>query len=103
MGSRDLTFQLFLSLTLIGSIVWLDLLVHLVLSCVALYKVLTGLPDLLNGMTIIAIGNTIPDVFVTQALCKYGYVLMACTGIFSGIIFNLLLGYSAATLLKTIK
>ncbi len=52
--------QLFLFLTLVGSVAWLDLLITSILELVSLWKVLSGLSDLIFGVTVVSIGNTFP-------------------------------------------
>jgi len=47
-------------LTLVGSVAWLDLLITSILELVSLWKVLSGLSDLIFGVTVVSIGNTFP-------------------------------------------
>lgn len=64
---------------------------------------MTGVNDMVSGMTIIAVGNSMPDLFVCTAIANQGYTLMASSGIFSSILLNFLLGFSLSTLLKTFR
>lgn len=83
---------LFLPLTVLGSLAWIDLLVRLIIAVLALVKVLTGWKDMIMGTTILAIGNSFPDLFLCTALAAQGHSIMGVTGIFAGSLFNFLLG-----------
>ncbi len=63
MGIQMSLIKIFLTLSIVGSITLLDLIIHLLLSAIGLIKVLTGLHDLVMGMTIVSVGNCFPGNF----------------------------------------
>lgn len=79
------------------------------LSAIGLVKVLTGLHDLVMGVTILSVGNCFPgrlvssDLFICAALASKGYTIMAVTGITAGIMFNFLFGFALSYILSTIR
>ena len=52
------------------------------------------------GLTILAIGNALPDALTTIALSKQGYALMGLTGGYAGQLFGLLVGFGLAMFKK---
>ena len=52
------------------------------------------------GLTVIAVGNALPDALTTIALSKQGYALMGLTGAYAGQLFGLLIGFGLAMLKK---
>lgn len=96
-------YQLFLGLTVVGAFSWLDLLVHMVLAAVTLFNTVSGANFLISGLTVVAVGNSCPDYFITSALAKKGYLVMASTGILAGVLLNFLLGFGLSNILKTIR
>jgi Ca2+/Na+ antiporter len=46
--------------------------------------ILTNLSKPYLGMTIIAMGNALPDALTTIALSKQGYAIMGMTGAYAG-------------------
>jgi Ca2+/Na+ antiporter len=49
-------------------------------------------------MTIIAMGNALPDALTTIALSKEGYAIMGMTGAYAGQLFGLLVGLGLSVL-----
>ena len=61
------------------------------------------------GLTVIAVGNALPDGVTTIALAKDGYAVMGMTGAYgisylisAGQLFGLLIGFGLALLKKTL-
>lgn len=46
----------------------------------------------LLSCTLLALGNTLADLFANASLSSLGFSVMACTGTISGQVFNLILG-----------
>jgi len=46
-------------------------------------RILTGINETFLGITLIALGNSIGDLFTLYSLAKKGYGIMAMTGIYS--------------------
>lgn len=94
--------MLFIVITLVVSLLLTKTLIAYLIQAIQLIEVMTGLPQLVLGMTVMAIGNSIPDLAVDTALSAQGLTTMAITGIFSGQMFNFLVGFSLTCILKTI-
>jgi len=54
------------------------------------------------GLTILAMGNALPDALTTIALSKEGYAQMGITGTYAGCLFGLLVGFGLSMLKKTL-
>jgi len=92
----------FLLVSIVASIAWINLIIGMVIDVIQLLQTLTGLPTLVLGMTIMAIGNSCPDAAVDPALSAQGYTTMAITGVYSGQMFNFLVGTSISCIFKSI-
>ena len=64
--------------------------------------VLTKLSCIYLALTIIAVGNALPDAIVTISMAKKGKVLLGITGSYAGQLFGLLVGFGTAMLKKTV-
>lgn len=73
------------------------------ISAITLLNTILGINSLVSGLTIVAIGNSFPDYFITRALVQKGYLIMATTGIFAAVLINFLLGFGLSCILKTIR
>ena len=49
--------------------------------------------ETLLSATLLALGNTLADLFANGSLSSLGFAVMACTGTISGQFFNLILGF----------
>jgi len=61
-----------------------------------LLALISGLRQDFLGLTFLAWGNSLGDLFANSALSKKGYGVMAVTGCFAGQLFNLLIGFGIA-------
>lgn len=93
----------FLLLTSVTAIVWMDLMVSIVNDIVDFVQVWTNASDAYLGMTFFGIGNSIVDFFVDITLARKGYEIMAITGIFGGQLFNLLIGFGLSAMVRGFK
>lgn len=59
MGYRATPQWIFLTLTVLAGLSWMNVLINLVIEVLLLVKTLTGLPELVLGMTIMAVGNSL--------------------------------------------
>lgn len=99
----------FLLFSVAGSLAWINLIIGLIIDVLELLQTISGLPALVLGMTIMAVGNSCtgiyvndPDMTVDPTLAAEGHELMAITGIFAGQMFNFLLGFSISCFMKTL-
>ena len=73
------------------------------ISSIGLLNTITGMNSLVSGLTIVAVGNSFPDIFISMALANKGYLIMAVTGIFAGVLINMLVGFSLSCILKAVR
>lgn len=57
---------------------------------------------MLLGATLLAIGNSLGDLFNNSSLSSQGFAVMACTGTISGQLFNLLIGFGLSLCRQTL-
>ena len=91
----------FIPLSAIISIVWLQVVANLLLDLLILIKIGSSLPSQVIGLTLIAWGNSLGDMFIGIALAKKGLGVMAISGIFAGQLFNLQIGFGLVLLNQT--
>ncbi len=65
--------------------------------------VIFGISDKFLGMTILAFGNSAPDLTLNCALARAGYGEMGIAGSIAGPLFNLLVGLSSPLIKKIIE
>lgn len=85
------------------SIFWIWCVAKVLVTILKIIGVLFGIPDAFLGMTLLAIGNSAPDLSLNCALAKAGYGEMALAGSVVGPLFNLLVGLGALLIKKTIE
>jgi Ca2+/Na+ antiporter len=95
--------KLFLMLTIVACLIILDCVLNLTLDVLAAFKLLLGVSEIFLGMSILGIGNSIVDLFVNRNLAKQGYHTLAVSGLFSGQMFNFLVGFGLSTLFLQFK
>ena len=64
--------------------------------------IITKLSSTYLALTIIAIGNALPDAIITVAFAKKGKAIMGITGSYAGQMFGLLVGFGFGMLKKTL-
>lgn len=79
-------------------IVWINLVANIFVDFVKLLAVFTGLPSTYLGLTVLAWGNSMNDLFVDSALAKKGLGQVAISGVFAGQFFNLSIGFGISLL-----
>ena len=85
-------------LSAVMSVVWIYLIANLVMDILNLIQAISGFSRVFLGLTLLSLGNSLGDLFVDTALAKQGYTTMAFTGIFSGQLLNLLIGFAMNSL-----
>ena len=68
-----------------------------------LVGVLTKLPATYLALTIIAVGNALPDAIITINLASKGQALLGITGSYAGQLFGLLVGFGISMLKKSLS
>jgi len=79
------------------SIVWIYMLANVIVDCLVLFGMLTGINTAILGLTILSWGNSVGDTFASMSISKKGFGEMAITGCVAGPVFNLMLGLGLIT------
>lgn len=85
------------------SVVWIYIVANVVMDILNLVQAISGFSKVFLGLTLLSLGNSLGDFFVDTALAKKGFTTMAFTGIFSGQLLNLLIGFSLNCLMSYIS
>jgi len=80
--------------TAVMSVIWIYLIANLIMDILNLVQAVSGFSKVFLGLTLLSLGNSLGDLFVDTALAKQGFTTMAFTGIFSGQLLNLLIGFA---------
>lgn len=78
------------------SMVWLKLSADTLVRICMLLGTMYGIPPALLGATVLAWGNSMPDLANNTALARDGFPTMAITACFASPLFTLLVGTSSA-------
>ena len=89
-------------LSVICGLLWTYLISSILIDLLQFLVVLSQLDATFMGLTIMAIGNALPDALTTIALAKQGFAIMGITGGYAGQLFGLLIGFGVAMLKQTI-
>ena len=82
----------------IAGLMWSYILVGLLIDMLDAFGILLGLDNTFIGLTILAIGNSMPDAMMTLALMREGQGVMAISGGYAGQLFGLLIGFGLSML-----
>uniref|UniRef100_A0A8C4LVG7 Solute carrier family 8 member B1 n=1 Tax=Equus asinus asinus TaxID=83772 RepID=A0A8C4LVG7_EQUAS len=92
--------QLFAFLGFLTSALWINAAATEVVNILRSLGVVFRLSNTVLGLTLLAWGNSIGDVFSDFTLARQGYPRMAYSACFGGIIFNILVGVGLGCLLQ---
>ncbi len=84
------------------SIVWIWAVAQVLIDILQLIGILLNIPATFLGMTLLSLGNSLPDLTLNCALAKSGYGEMGIAGSIAGPLFNLLIGLGASLIKQTI-
>jgi len=85
-----------------AGLMWTYVLVGFLIDMLNCFGVLLGLDNTYLGLTILAVGNALPDALTTISLVAKGNATMAIAGGYAGQLFGLLIGFGLAQLKTTI-
>ncbi|CAK9087222.1 Cation/calcium exchanger 1 (AtCCX1) (Protein CATION EXCHANGER 7) [Durusdinium trenchii] len=88
--------------TFLTSLLWVALLANEVVGAMQLVGTIMGLEPMPMGITLLAWGNCVDNVFGLLGLAKAGEFRVAITGIYAGPMFNVLFGNGSILLLSSI-
>jgi Ca2+/Na+ antiporter len=89
-------------LGILAGLLWTYVLVGFLIDLLNCFGVLLGLDNTFLGLTILAVGNALPDALTTISLVKAGQGTMAIAGGYAGQLFGLLVGFGLAQLKTTL-
>ena len=87
---------------MICGFIWTYYVSGLMIDLLTMVGILTKLSATYLALTIIAVGNALPDALITIALAKKGQAIMGITGSYAGQLFGLLIGFGLAMLKKSL-
>ena len=96
-------FILIVILGVCGGLMWTYVLVGLLINLLGCLGVLLNLDQTYLGLTVLAVGNALPDALTTIALCKQGAGTLALSGGYAGQLFGFLVGFGISMLKLTLK
>ncbi len=74
---------------------WIDLIADNLVSLLEFLGIICRIPNAIMGLTILAWGNSMPDLSGNVTMARKGLANMAITACFAGPIFNILIGLGA--------
>lgn len=87
----------------IAGLMWTYILIGALIDMLNLLGVVENLDESFLGLTILAIGNALPDALTTISLVKQGAGTMAISGGYAGQLFGYLVGFGISMLKVTLK
>ena len=78
--------------SIIMSIIWIWFIANILIDLLTTIANLMNIPDSFLGMTILAYGNSIPDLILNLSFVRLGYGQMALSGTIAGPLFSILIG-----------
>jgi solute carrier family 24 (sodium/potassium/calcium exchanger), member 6 len=90
-------------LAVVSGIAWTYVLIGMLIDLLNAFGIILNIDNTYLGLTILAIGNALPDALTTIALCKQGLGVMALSGGYAGQLFGLLVGFGISMLKLTLK
>lgn len=87
---------------LLGGLMWTYILVTSMIDIIESFGIILNLNKTFLGLTIMAIGSSIPDAFTTIHLCRESESIMAISGAYSGQLFALTIAFGISMLKITL-
>jgi sodium/potassium/calcium exchanger 6 len=88
---------------LIGGLMWTYLLIGTLIDLIECTGILLNLNKTFLGLTVLAVGSSIPDALTTITLCKQLESIMAISGAYAGQLFALTVAFGISMLKLTLK
>jgi sodium/potassium/calcium exchanger 6 len=95
-------FIVIIILGVCGGLMWTYVMVGVLINLLSCLGVLLNLDNAYLGLTVLAVGNALPDALTTIALCKSGNGAMALSGGYAGQLFGFLVGFGISMLKLTL-
>ena len=88
--------------SMICGFIWTNFVIKILIDVINAIGIITKLSRTFLALTIIAVGNALPDAIITIALAKKGKALLGITGSYAGQLFGLLVGFGTGMLKVTL-
>ncbi|KAK6589337.1 sodium calcium cation exchanger having 12 transmembrane domains and signal peptide [Cryptosporidium xiaoi] len=88
---------------IIMSIYWNGVLVNELVECIRVIGLTLGIKPAILGLTIVAMGNSIADLFANVAVSRAGHAHMGLAGCYGACVFLLLFGFGSSVFVRTIQ
>ncbi|CAE7529305.1 Slc8b1 [Symbiodinium natans] len=89
--------------TFLTSLIWVGLIANEVIALLSLLGKVMGLSPTTMGITMLALGNTVDNVFASYGLASSGEFMVALTGTFAADTFTMLCVCGSILMMMTIK
>jgi sodium/potassium/calcium exchanger 6 len=73
----------------ITGLTWSFIISSILIDLLTMVGIIAKLDSTYLGLTILAVGNALPDSLTVIALSKKGYAVMGITGVYAGYLFKL--------------
>lgn len=87
----------------LAGLLWTKVMIGLLIDILSTLGVILNLTEAFLGLTILAIGNALPDALTTISLVKQGAGTMAISGGYAGQLFGFLVGFGVSMLKLTLQ
>lgn len=84
-------------------VVWIYIFAGELVALLQTIGLISGIPPAVLGLTILAWGNSVGDLFANMAVAKQGLGEMAIAGCYGGPVFNICLGYGISFTYATLS
>ena len=95
-------FMFIIFLSVLSGILWTKFCCGLLVDLLTVIGYQSNLSTTYLGLTILAVGNALPDGLTTISIAKSGKAMMGITGGIAGQLFGLLIGFGVAMLKMTL-
>lgn len=94
---------LWIIISCVMAVLWIYIEANFVMDFLQFVQYISGWSKVFLSLSLLSLGNSLGDLFVDTALAKKGYGVMAMTGVFSGQLFNLMIGFALNCLFSYMK
>lgn len=101
-GSYPRWSMLLTVLGVIAGLMWTYIIIELLIDILDSFGILLNLDKAYLGLTILAVGNALPDALTTISLSAKGQAVMAISGGYAGQLFGYLVGFGISMLKQTL-
>lgn len=89
---KGVVFAFLLLLSFVLALFWLLVIANEIVGTALFIGKVLSIPDVVMGLTVLAVGNSINDLAASLTIARDGYASMAVAGAYAGPMFNVLAG-----------